>query len=68
MPNIRIFYQYDATRLSACPLTIHILLHIADGIEKIGPMWVYWCFALERHCGLLQRMVTSRSRPYESLS
>ena len=63
----RIYYQYQADRLSACPITIHALLHIADSILFLGPVWVYWAFAMERFCGRLQRYVASRLHPYATL-
>ncbi|KZV59350.1 hypothetical protein PENSPDRAFT_746553 [Peniophora sp. CONT] len=32
------YYQHDPNRVSACPLTIHVLLHIADMILISGPL------------------------------
>ena len=51
-----------------CPLTIHALLHIADSIEMVGPVWTYWAFAMERYCGSLQPAIRSRRYPYASLN
>ena len=51
-----------------CPLTIHALLHIADSIEMVGPVWAYWAFAMERYCGSLQPAIRSRRHPYASLN
>ncbi|KAI4294218.1 hypothetical protein K525DRAFT_213175 [Schizophyllum commune Loenen D] len=62
-----IYYQHDPRRLSACPLTIHALLHIADSIENMGPAWCYWAFPMERYCGALQPAIKSRRFPYASL-
>lgn len=64
----RLYYQYYLDRLSACPVTIHVLLHIADGIEAMGPVWVYWAFPIERFCGKLGRMIKSRRNPYKNLN
>jgi hypothetical protein len=65
----RIFYQHDPERVSTCPVTVHSLLHIADGIEAAGPVWTYWAFVMERYCGYLKRDgVRSRSHPYTSLN
>jgi hypothetical protein len=61
------FYQYDESRLSTCPLTIHALLHIADGIDAAGPVWCYWSFAMERFCGAITRGNKNRANPYTSL-
>ncbi|KIJ33703.1 hypothetical protein M422DRAFT_106448, partial [Sphaerobolus stellatus SS14] len=44
------------------------LLHIVDGIFDAGPVGVYWCFPMERYCGMLQRAVASRLFPYASLN
>ena len=51
-----------------CPLTIHALLHIADSIEMVGPVWTYWAFPMERYCGSLQPAIRSRRYPYASLN
>lgn len=63
----RLYYQYSPDRLSTCPVTIHSLLHIADGIEQAGPVWAYWAFPMERFCGLLQPAIRSRRYPYPSM-
>ena len=68
MLNLRIYYQLSPARLSTCPLTIHALLHIADGIMACGPVWAYWAFPMERYCAQLQRAVfNSRRHPYATL-
>ncbi|KAH9911173.1 uncharacterized protein BXZ73DRAFT_57295 [Epithele typhae] len=58
------YYQHDPSRISACPVTIHALLHIADSIEDIGPVWTSWAFAMERFCGDLQPAIKSRRFPW----
>jgi hypothetical protein len=63
----RMYYQYLPSRLPACPLTIHALLHIADSIEATGPMWVSWAFPTERYCGSLLPAVKSRRFPFPSI-
>ncbi|KAF9791037.1 hypothetical protein BJ322DRAFT_422834 [Thelephora terrestris] len=64
----KIFYQCDPERISTCPVTLHSLLHVADGIEAAGPVWTYWSFVMERFCGFLKRDgVRSRRKPYASL-
>ena len=64
----RLYYQYKPDRLPTCPLTIHALLHIADSITALGPVWAYWAFPMERYCGTLQRAIQSRRFPYSSAS
>ncbi|KAJ2924111.1 hypothetical protein H1R20_g12985, partial [Candolleomyces eurysporus] len=63
----RLYYQHNLDRVSACPVTIHALLHIADGIEAMGPVWAYWAFPIERFCGKLGRTIKSRRNPYKNL-
>jgi hypothetical protein len=53
--------------VATCPLTIHALLHIADSIKAIGPVWTTWAFPIERFCGSLLPAVKSRRFPYASL-
>jgi hypothetical protein len=62
-----IYYQHDPYRVSTCPVTIHALLHIADSIKVVGPVWCYWAFPMERYCGALQPAIRSRRFPYASL-
>jgi hypothetical protein len=51
--------------VSTCPVTIHALLHIADGIEAMGPVWAYWAFPMERFCGKLLRCI--RHHPFKNI-
>ncbi|KAF7323554.1 hypothetical protein MKEN_00575700 [Mycena kentingensis (nom. inval.)] len=64
----RYYYQYDPSRFSACPLTIHALLHIPDDIFEGGPMWTYWNYVTERYVGYLVRSSKSRKNPYASFA
>jgi hypothetical protein len=64
----RPYYKNDPTRLAACPLTIHGLLHIAWGIRVAGPVWTYWAFAMERHCNTLLQSIKSGRHPYASIT
>lgn len=64
----RFYYQHNPDRLSACPVTIHALLHIADSIMNAGPVWGSWAFVMERYCGTLQHAIRSRRFPYSSLN
>ncbi|RDB22210.1 hypothetical protein Hypma_010657 [Hypsizygus marmoreus] len=63
----KIYYQHDPSRISACPVTIHALLHIADSIKAAGPVWCYWAFPMERYCGKLQPAIRSRRFPFAAL-
>ncbi|KAJ7625431.1 hypothetical protein B0H17DRAFT_1218741 [Mycena rosella] len=64
----KLYYQYKESRLSACTLPIHALLHITENIRKIGPMWCFWAFVMERFCGSLVPAVKSRKYPFTSLA
>jgi len=48
-------------------LTIYGLLHIADTIKRIGPVWAWWSFPIEHQCGHLQRQINSRHHPFSNL-
>ena len=61
------YYQYSPSRLSACPLSIHALLHVVDGIEAAGPVWTYWAFPTERFCGRLLPEIRSRRHPFSNI-
>lgn len=43
-------------------------LHLVDIMEQSGPLWAYWCWAMERFCGRLTRVINSRKHPYASLN
>ncbi|TFK58699.1 hypothetical protein BDN72DRAFT_781697 [Pluteus cervinus] len=62
-----LYYQHDPNRAATCPVTIHALLHIADGIEEAGPVWTYWAFPMERFCGFLQPSIKSRRFPFANI-
>ncbi|KAJ7777637.1 hypothetical protein DFH07DRAFT_911583 [Mycena maculata] len=62
------YYQYDEERLSACPLTIHGLLHVADDIRFCGPSWTTWTFWVERYCGFLQAGIRSKRFPWANMN
>lgn len=47
------YYRQDFDRLPAMLSVFHQLLHIADFLESIGPMWSYSQWCTERMCGLI---------------
>ncbi|KAF8262478.1 hypothetical protein EI94DRAFT_1773176 [Lactarius quietus] len=63
----RFHYQHDASRMSTCPVTIHVLLHIADSIKTCGPVWCYWAFPVERYCNRVKPAIRSRRFPYTTI-
>src|SRR5260370_31291049 len=67
-PDIRLYYQYNINHLSSCPLTLHALLHLADDIERNGPLCMNWLFVMEHWCGQLVPAIKSRVYPYKSLT
>ncbi|KIM60588.1 hypothetical protein SCLCIDRAFT_123748, partial [Scleroderma citrinum Foug A] len=44
------------------------LLHIADSINAMGPVWTSWAFPMERFCGSIQPTIKNRCFPYASIS
>lgn len=57
----RYYYQYCIECLPACTLTIHNLLHVAEGIHYCGPAWTMWSFFMERYHGTLQWSMQSHA-------
>ncbi|PPR00971.1 hypothetical protein CVT24_000267 [Panaeolus cyanescens] len=62
------YYLDKHSQLPACPVTIHSLLHIADGMCAAGPVSCYWAFPMERHCSTLLPAARSRRHPYVAIS
>ncbi|KIJ28976.1 hypothetical protein M422DRAFT_100867, partial [Sphaerobolus stellatus SS14] len=44
------------------------LLHIPHDIRMTGPVWIHWCYLMERFCGLIVAAVKSRSKPFVNIS
>lgn len=65
---VRYYYQFNADRLPACNLIIHGLLHLVDGIDYNGPVWVTWSFFMERFCGILKQKIKQKSNPRGTLN
>ena len=63
---LRLYYQYSPSHLPTCPLTIHALLHVADGMKAAGPVWTYWAFPMEQFCGQLLPHIRSQRHPFSS--
>jgi hypothetical protein len=63
----RLYYRHSPDRLRVCTLPIHSLLHIADDIEAMGPVWCYWAFPMERFCGALGRANLNPHFPFVSM-
>ncbi|KAG1744430.1 hypothetical protein EDB19DRAFT_1894577 [Suillus lakei] len=62
------YYQHDESRLPACTLPIHGMLHIADDIRQCGPVWTTWTFFLERYCQKFKTALKSRVQPWGNLN
>ena len=65
--HTRLYYQHKPSHLSTCPVTIHSLLHIADGIDTCSLVLAYWAFPMEHFCGKLQGCIKSCQYPYTNL-
>ncbi|QRW21895.1 Transposase family tnp2 [Rhizoctonia solani] len=63
----QIYYQFDEDRLQTCPVNIHYLLHVADSLEYMGPLWAYWAYPMERFCSFIINSVKSRRYPYANI-
>jgi len=53
--------------LPAYLISFHYLLHIGDCIEDLGPCRGFWQFPMERFCGMLIPLISSRKLPYVNL-
>ncbi|KAG8686434.1 hypothetical protein FRC11_008958, partial [Ceratobasidium sp. 423] len=62
-----LYYRHTPNRLHVCTLPIHSLLHIADDIEAMGPVWCYWAFPMEWFCGALGRTNLNPCFPFVSM-
>ncbi|KAE9386136.1 hypothetical protein BT96DRAFT_1006380 [Gymnopus androsaceus JB14] len=62
-----LYYQYDPERASACPVTLHGILHIVKSIIEMGPIWAYWAYPMERFCGWLQLCIKSHQHPFAAI-
>ncbi|KAG2135445.1 hypothetical protein DEU56DRAFT_392100, partial [Suillus clintonianus] len=62
------YYQHDESRLPACTLPVHGMLHIADDIRRCGPVWTTWTFFLERYCQKFKTALKSRVQPWGNLN
>ncbi|KAG8731437.1 hypothetical protein FRC10_001726 [Ceratobasidium sp. 414] len=60
--------MHERDRIRVCTLPIHALLHIADEIAALGPVWCYWAFPIEWFCGALACANKSWRFPYFSLN
>jgi hypothetical protein len=67
MPNTRLYYRHDPSRVNVCRTTIHSLLHIVSGIRNLGPPWVYWEWFMERYCKRLSSIILSPRNPWPSI-
>jgi hypothetical protein len=65
--SYRLYYRHAPDRLRVCTLPIHSLLHIADDIEAMGPVWCYWAFPMEHFCGALGRANLNPCFPFVSM-
>ncbi len=65
---IRYYYQKEESRLCACNLPTHGLLHIPDDFRNCGPLCNTWTFFNERFIGRLQSGIKSRVHPWGNLS
>ncbi len=64
----RIYYRRDASRLHFCRQAIHLLLHIAPEILRVGPLVYFTQWTMERTIGNLGEEVKQPSNPFANLS
>lgn len=54
------YYNKRWERLPACLPVFHQILHVAQGINWAGPMFVYWQWPMEWVCGMIAASAKSR--------
>jgi hypothetical protein len=55
-------------RISACPLTLHAMIHLASDTRNAGPLSRIWEYVTERFMGRIARSITSRQYPFSQLA
>ena len=55
---------YGERHMSA---NIHQLLHLADVVKDLGPLWVYSCFPLEDFNGRLLKLFHGTQKPHQQI-
>jgi hypothetical protein len=63
-----LYYRYQNKRLPACRAVFHALLHVADCMEWLGPMWSYSQWTVERMFSLWTPKVKQRATASRNLS
>jgi hypothetical protein len=63
-----VYYRYQNKRLPACRAVFHALLHVAECVEWLGPMWSYSQWVVERMFGLWTPKVKQRASASRNLS
>jgi hypothetical protein len=64
----RIYVKNDPARAALCVVTLHGLLHVADYIQAIGPVWASWAFPMERYCGQLTPHIKNRRSVWANIN
>lgn len=41
---------------SSCTMNVHLLSHLVDCVERLGPLWAYCAFPFEGRNGDLKKM------------
>lgn len=63
----REYFKYDRSRANLCKSIFHVLLHLADCTEYMGPLCNVSQFWMERYVGWIGDRLNSRLRPAESM-
>ena len=63
-----LYYKRKQVRLPACRAVFHALLHVADCVEWLGPMWPHAQWTMERMCGQWVPKVKQKQQADRNLS
>ena len=49
-------------------ISVHLLVHLVDELEVVGPVATRWCYPIERFMSVLKGYVRNRAKPEGSMA
>jgi hypothetical protein len=65
---LSLYYRFEMDRISACPPTVHALIHLHNDTLHAGPLSWIWEYVMERFMGKIVWSITSRQYPFSQLA
>ncbi|KAH8097056.1 hypothetical protein BXZ70DRAFT_895310 [Cristinia sonorae] len=63
-----LYYQRAPERLHFVRQSIHVLIHLGPESERMGPLWAYTQWTMERYIGDIGAEIRQHSNPFANLS